>query len=327
VSAITPTIRTLDVGELARLGPLIASYPFKPYRHYRVLSRRAQEAVLEAEVTSVAESPGGAVLVADDGRGRAALVLRRLPWDSGFFGVPMARIDYLLRSTESDARLAGAVVDAGEELCRAEGIQHVSARLDVGDTLAIGVLEDRGFRLMDALVTYTYHPKREPPPSLREMGVLREFRPEDGDALVEIARESYRGFRGRFHLDPHLSDERGDEMYVEWARQCVRGRMADRIFVTEDVTGRLMGFLAFRRREPVSSVGGVEIYGGGLGACRRDAPGAYMGLIRAGTVWAHGRGALAECQTQNYNFPTVRVYEAVGARYVRADYTFHAWYE
>jgi hypothetical protein len=33
---------------------------------------------------------------------------------------------------------------------------------------------------------------------------------------------------------------------------------------------------------------------------------------------------VAECQTQNYNFATIRIYEAVGARYVRAEYTFHA---
>ena len=28
---------------------------------------------------------------------------------------------------------------------------------------------------------------------------------------------------------------------------------------------------------------------------------------------------------ENHNIATVRVYSAVGAQYVRADYTFHAW--
>jgi hypothetical protein len=95
--------------------------------------------------------------------------------------------------------------------------------------------------------------------------------------------------------------------------------------VSEGTDGRLLGFLAFRRREPVSTVGGVAVFGGGLGACRADTPGAYAGLIRAGTVWAHDRDGVAECQTQNYNFPTIRIYEAVGAHYVRAEYTLHAW--
>ncbi len=101
--------------------------------------------------------------------------------------------------------------------------------------------------------------------------------------------------------------------------------MADMIFVSEGTDGRVLGFLAFRQREPVSSVGGTPVFGGGLGACRPDVPGAYAGLIRAGTIWAHERGGVAECQTQNYNFPTVRIYEAVGAHYVRAEYTLHHW--
>ncbi|HEX2139456.1 MAG TPA: hypothetical protein VHG33_07075, partial [Woeseiaceae bacterium] len=77
----------------------------------------------------------------------------------------------------------------------------------------------------------------------------------------------------------------------------------------------------------VSTVSGVPVFGGGLGACRIDTPGAYAGLIRAGTVWAHARDGVAECQTQNYNFPTIRIYEAVGAHYVRGEYTLHAWLE
>jgi hypothetical protein len=31
--------------------------------------------------------------------------------------------------------------------------------------------------------------------------------------------------------------------------------------------------------------------------------------------------------TQNSNFAMVRVLEAVGAQYARAEYTFHAWLE
>ena len=36
-------------------------------------------------------------------------------------------------------------------------------------------------------------------------------------------------------------------------------------------------------------------------------------------------GEVTETQTQNHNIATVRIYDAVGARYVRGDYTFHAW--
>ncbi len=84
------------------------------------------------------------------------------------------------------------------------------------------------------------------------------------------------------------------------------------------------GYLAYRRREPVSSVA-TPVFGGGLGACRRDSPGAYTGLIQDGSRRAHAAGAVSECQTQNYNFSVIRVYEAAGFHYVRAEYTLHAW--
>ena len=46
---------------------------------------------------------------------------------------------------------------------------------------------------------------------------------------VEITREAYQDYRGRFHLDPHLPSERADAFYVEWARQCLNGAMADQM--------------------------------------------------------------------------------------------------
>ena len=318
---MTSVLGTLPSGALR---PTVASYQFGPFRQYRILSRRLQAEVLEAEVGAVFEK-SGAIALAEEDAEQAVAVFRPLPWDSEFFGISMGQIDYLLRTEAAGRSLLAEALLACHENFRARGVRHVTVRVDVADTLAIAVLEEQGYRLMDALVTYIYHPRREAPAGHREMGVLRDFRPGDAAQIVEIAAEAYRGFRGRFHLDPHLPDARCDEFYVEWARQCCGGEMADQVFITENTDGLMHGFLAFRRREPVSTVGGVAIYGGGLGACRRGAPGAYAGLIRAGTVWAHARGGVAECQTQNYNFSTIRVYEAVGSRYTRADYTFHAW--
>ena len=309
-------------GELARIEPLVEAYAFKPFRHYRVLSRKQQTAVMLDEIRQTLEHRSGVVLEAGDGPDRALAVARGLDWDSQFFGVPMGRIEYVVASNPALLpSLLGATLDALSAL----GVRHVAARVDVADIPVMGGLEGHGFRLMDALVTYTTRPGKEPPNIVREVGTIRPFREADGPALVEIAEVAYRGFRGRFHLDPRLDPSRCDAFYVEWARQCVSGTMADMIFVSEGTDGRVLGFLAFRQREPVSSVGGTPVFGGGLGACRPDVPGAYSGLIRAGTIWAHERGGVAECQTQNYNFPTVRIYEAVGAHYVRAEYTLHHW--
>ena len=313
-------LRRLDAEDLSSIESLVSSYDFKPYRNYRVYSRKAQNRVMMAEIAGTAAHHDGAVLHASTETGEGMAVVRRLPWDTAFFQIPMGRIEYIIAT---DRRVLVPLVEAAVDQLRDAGARHISARADVADVDLIAALESGGFRLMDALVTYTTRPRKDPPNAVREVGTIRDFIEADGPQLVQIAADAYRGFRGRFHLDPHLPDERCDAFYAEWARQCLAKTMADTILVSEGSDGQLLGFLAFRRREPVSTVGGVPVFGGGLGACRADTPGAYAGLIRAGTVWAHERDGVAECQTQNYNFAVIRVYEAVGAHYVRAEYTLH----
>ena len=87
----------------------------------------------------------------------------------------------------------------------------------------------------------------------------------------------------------------------------------------------MIGFLAYRRREPVSSLAARRSSAAAWAPCRSDGAGAYTGLIQAGSMRAHAAGAVSECQTQNYNFAVMRVYESAGFHYVRAEYTLHAW--
>jgi hypothetical protein len=204
-------------------------------------------------------------------------------------------------------------------------IPHVTARVDVEDIDAVDLLERRGFRLMDALVTYRMRPRKEHPKDVREVGVIRDFETRDTDEVLDITREAFRGYVGRFQHDPHIPADRAAAFYLEWARKCISREMADKLLVSVNSDGQIIGYLFFRRREPASTVGAVPILGGGLGACRRDSPGAYAGLIREATIWSHEQGGIGEYQTQNYNFPVIRVYEAAGAGYVRAEYTLHAW--
>jgi hypothetical protein len=250
---------------------------------------------------------------------------RPLTWDSAYFGVRMGRIDHVLRGARGDrAALDAAMADALARFRQGE-VPHVSLKVDVADQDTIAVAEDAGFRLMDAIVTYISHPRRRPPRPVKQVGTIRPFDPRDTERVLDVTREAYRSYRGRFQLDRHLPDDKSDEFYVEWARQCCSGAMADRIFVAEDTAGQLIGWASVKRAEPVSSVGGAPISVGSLGACRPDSAGAYAGLICAAAVENHAAGILTEAMTQNANFAMVRVLEAVGALYARAEYTFHAW--
>lgn len=320
---MTPTTPLAATDPLARTALYEAS-PFKAYRQYRTYSRREQTAILAAEADAVLAAAGQFSVAcgsADDLRG--AVLARPLPWDSAYFGVAMGRLDLVMRG-ETTAGERTAAVAAALVAARARGISHLTARVDVADLESLAVLEAHGFRTMDALATFILRRQRDEAREVRSVGPLRPATPDDAEAILAITREAYRGYRGRFHLDGRLPADRADAFYEEWARQCLAGAMADVVMVSTDSTGRVIGYLAHRRREPASSIG-TPIYGGGLGACRRDAPGAYASLIRDSALWAHAQGAVAECQTQLANFPVIRVYESVGFHFVRAEYTLHAW--
>ena len=308
----------------AALDALVAAYPHKPFRQYRAYSRREQHAILRADVDATLAVTGEFSRATGADALRAAVIARPLAWDTAYFGIPMGRLDYVLSTPEATAEDRRDVVAAACDAARTAGLRHLTARCDVGDLETLAVLEDVGFRTMDALATYIMRPGKDTPREVRTVGPVRLATAADHDAVLEITREAYQGYRGRFHLDTRIPAGRADGFYEEWARQCLAGVMADLIMVSEDSAGRVIGYLAHRRRQPASSIG-MPIYGGGLGACRRDTPGAYASLIRESAVWAHDQGAVAECQTQNANFPVIRIYESVGFHYVRAEYTLHAW--
>jgi len=318
------SVRIIELDASAALDPLIEAYPFKPYRNYRVLSRRRQDEVMRAEIRAALQQSGGFAALPDGDAPASSVVVKPLPWDSAFFGLSMARASIIHREDVSRDSLR-AIVAATLQECRNRNIAHLSVRIDVADADAIQALEDAGFRMMDALATYIYPLKRPAPEPGKDLAVLRLFQPQDREQVLEITREAYRGFRGRYHLDPHLPRERSDELYVEWAKKSCDGEWADVVLVAENGKGELHGWASYRQIEPVSTVGQTPIRGGGLGACRREKPGAYAGLLRAATERIHGGGGVTEMQTQIFNFATIRLYESVDTQFVRADYTLHAW--
>lgn len=320
-------VRALTEADTALVDRLVAEYEFKPYRNHRLLSRERQTAIMREEIRRARLAAGSFALIAGSDAGAAIAIARPLAWDTAFFGVAMGRVDYLLRGAAANREALSAVIGGALERFREGHVRHVALKLDVGDADALTVIEDQGFRLMDAIVTYIAHPRRAAPKAVKDAGRIRPFAAADTDQVLDIAREAYRGYRGRFQVDPHLPRDRSAEFYLEWARRCCSGEMADRMLVAEDSDGRLIGWASVKDAEPASSVSGLRISVGSLGACRPDAPGAYATLISAAAAENHAAGVLTEAQTQNSNFAMIRVLESVGAQYARGEYTFHCWLE
>ncbi len=151
------TVQPLGHDELARVEPLVSQYPFKPYRHYRVLPRKAQGQVMLAEIAATLRHSDGFVLHGRSGDAEALAVARTLAWDTAFFGVAMGRIEYFWASRPE---LLAPALDAALQQFRHRGVLHVSARADVADIDQVVVLESARLSA-DGLAGDLHHPARQ----------------------------------------------------------------------------------------------------------------------------------------------------------------------
>lgn len=314
--------RPVTPNDRETLRQLAEAYPFSPYRNYRAFAPEVQLAATQADLAEALEAPKGRAVIVPNGDNPAAAVARHLAWDSGFFGVEMARLDYVLGK---DPVARKAALKGVLDQLRASGVRHVAARVDAADHRTALLLQEHAFRYVGALLTHVARPGKEEPRAVREVGTVRPYEPGDSGELVALATEAFAGTASRFHVDPNLPKGRADTFYTEWAKACVSGSMADTILVAED-DDRMIGFLAFRTVNPISKVSGAPVFGGGLGACRAGSGGAYAGLIKAGTLWAHQHGAIAEVQTPADNSAAIHIFESVGFSHRRTDYLFHLWF-
>src|SRR4028118_497058 len=112
------TVRHASIGDLAEVLSFAKEYEFDPYRDYLVFSEEQRRAVLDAEIEATLLHPDSRVYLHETAEGRAAVVARKLAWDSEFFGVPMARIEYLFADAPGAQRHA---VRVSLDALRAEG--------------------------------------------------------------------------------------------------------------------------------------------------------------------------------------------------------------
>jgi hypothetical protein len=300
-------------------------YRFAPYRHFRLLPKSAQTALVQRAIERILRTPDAFAVTGGKRHTAAVAIGRPLTWDSRYFGVPMGRLDYLIQAPDATRSDVRAALSLALDQFRALRIRHVAVKLDVEDGEALACLQEHGFRLMDSTLTYVAHPRRDAPRALRCLGQVRPFDVSDIEQILDITREAYAGYQGRFFRDHHLPRVRAEAFYVEWARQCCSGGMADRILVAEGTGGRLLGWASVKWADTEAVLGRSRISKGSLGACRPDVPGAYAGIIAELARDNHSAGALTEAQTQNTNVAMIRLLESLGAQYVRGDYDLHAW--
>jgi dTDP-4-amino-4,6-dideoxy-D-galactose acyltransferase len=230
-----------------------------------------------------------------------------LEWDSRFFGRRIAR--------SRGTRFSPDDIDEVIEWCRDGGIECLYLLAASDDAVAIPVVVERGFHLVDIRMTFqvTFEEIATPPAA----GV-RPALPGDIERLMQTARSSFRD--SRFHYDPNFAKSRCDEMYATWIEKSCQGH-ADFVLVAENA-GEPAGF--------VTGHAGPDGTGSiGLLAVDSAHRGLELGarLVTAALCAFGARGIQTiTVVTQGRNLRAQRLYQKCGFVSRSVELWYHRWF-
>lgn len=210
------------------------------------------------------------------------------------------------------------------EFSRQAKVELLIARCSAITGISVAqVLEKNGFFLTDTSVHSVFDVTNKALPVLEEDLGLRSFRLEDEPSVLSVARESFAGYCGHYHLDARLDRRACDEVYVDWTRHSCRSEdPRDAVFVSE-IAGQIVGYVTTRMS---SEFDGAAVLSGVTGSARRR--GLYRALMIQAMHWCAEMGAdRVNFVTQIQNLGVQRIWARLGFEPFDAFYTFHRWFD
>ena len=233
-------------------------------------------------------------------------LLTPLPWDSEFFGFPIAKVELTHRSPADLASIEAEARDAGFA-CLYGSLDPIDAQPSV-------IVQGQGWRFVDAAIMYSLHP-REPelpcPPGIS----LRLGTPEDLPELAPMV--ALLAPWSRFAVDPRFGQDTGRRVQSAWIERAATGATGDfeRVVAGDDVDGALVAFIS-RARNPEPVIDTIGTAAVGAGAAR-----ALVGVSRS---WA-GDGPLLGGPIAARNVTASRFVQTLGYRATWTRYLYHRW--
>jgi hypothetical protein len=241
------------------------------------------------------------------------------------FSIELSKID----EARFDIRAAKTLLSTSDDVdkvldfCRANDVEFVIARCSTQDLSVIQRMEKAGFFLTDTLVTSARNLLKRPIPEDKPQVNLRSYRAGDEAAVQAVATESFQGYYGHYHADPHLDPAKCDEIYVDWAVQSCHSReVAHEVLIAED-EGKVVGFLTLRLNN--ADQGQAVLSGVARAAQGR---GIYRSFLVQGMHWCLSQGASEMLfATQVTNAAVQRVWVRLGIEPSYSHYTLHKWFD
>ena len=235
-----------------------------------------------------------------------------LPWDSNFFGFPVAR----LRGDQLTLEIA----NAAETWCGDHRVHclYFLARSDDANTVKLA--ESHGFHLVDVRLTMDQSlPSASSFVAAAAFTVSRAAKVDDISELRRIARMSHTDTR--FFFDDRFPREKCELLYDTWIQSSCEG-FAQAVFVVEE-SGRVAGYVTCHL-----SKDGEE---GSIGLIAVDAlqQGKGLGrqLVHAAIEWfLSQKASQVSVVTQGRNVAAQRLYARCGFIPRKLELYYHRWF-
>lgn len=276
-----------------------ASIAWLPYEFARGVPLDRKRGLLAARLAA-----GEGVLELHE-EGGSFLALRALPWDSRFFGFGHARIDAAgFDSRENGERVLSRV----ERALSSAGVRYFFAQVPVSDLMALDVLGNAGWSVVENRLTYWMEDLSAFQPTRRY--AVRSAVPGDIPELEDVAASAVNVY-DRFHADP-LLEPRASELLRIWVRRSVADGFADGVLIPATGPKAFMTYLHLKQEWETSGTSISQLV---LSAVHPSAPGWHPRLVSEGLVHLRDAGAVsAVMTTQASNRGVVRSCEHVGFR-------------
>jgi dTDP-4-amino-4,6-dideoxy-D-galactose acyltransferase len=230
-----------------------------------------------------------------------------LPWDTAFFGFPIARV----RSACLTESLA-AEIDAW---CQENSIRCLYFLARPDDPATSRLAEQHGFHLVDIRMTLVAHPSASS--GEVRLAEIRPARPDDIPALERISRDCYDD--SRFYSDPNFPSDRVASLYETWIRQSCQG-YATAVLVAE-IDGLPQGYISCHLDDP-ARIGLLGV------SAQARARGLGRALLASALEWFGSRGAgSVSVVTQGRNTASQRLYQRCGFLTRSVELWYHKWFD
>lgn len=309
------------------LAPLFRKYFYGRYCGDRSLDLQASRRLeLNQLYSYLQQSPITAWLAIRGGAIVGVLGLRKSQWDTDFWGVNYANIDYLM-AHDADAGNRKAIIEelaqTMDEWSRQERLDFISARVDTFDLPTAHVLENHEFKYIETTITNSFDLKRlDPTPP--ENYVIRIARPDEVDLLIDLSRDGF--LTHRFFADTRFPQQKAHEMYRLWVHNSL-AHDSNWTTVVLEKEGRVRGFVTYRV-EDLTSYFGMNFVKWRMAAIGKDERGKGHGvdLFMGAMKYVHGQAGVVDSGLTIRNIQSFNLHTKLNFKLICSSITFHKWF-